>query len=151
VVFRVGYDLGGVVIGNLQPGGTGAEVPDAIDVICENVDTFGRQNNFIISKVKDSTDTEIWLAKNDFISRTNFDPQNIFFCRYREDKARIADTLEGGPLDCFLDDRADVLRYMTGTRLRCLLEIQPKVWLVPTAGMRRVPNWNAFRELCKHR
>lgn len=148
MVFRIGYDLGGVVIDSLQPGGKGVEIPGALQTITQNVQKFGAENNFIISKVKDSTDTEIWLEQHSFFSRTGFDPANLIFCRYRPEKAAIANNLPGGPLTCFLDDRADVLHHMTGTRIRCLFEPSPKVWVVRTCAMQRVPNWRTFRELC---
>ena len=148
MTFRVGYDIGGVIIDDLKNGGT--EVPGAFDTIAKLVNKFGADNNFIISKAaKEPTATRSWLLTNNFYGRTGFDPENLLFCHERHEKAGLAHKLG---LDCFMSDRADVLRPMIDTRLKCLFEIKgPQTWLVPTSGMRRIASWDAFWELCGKR
>jgi hypothetical protein len=121
-VRRIGLDVGGVIIDAINNDSTDTAfrsdnfmattpVKGAREAVKTLVETFGRENIFVVSKCGEVTEgkTKLWLKGTDFYSFTGFDPANLFFCRERADKAPIAAKLQ---LTDFVDDRADVLAYM---------------------------------------
>jgi len=136
VTRRIGLDFGGVITDSQANDGTDTAfrtdnfmattaVIGTYTAVKILVSVFGRDNLFIISKCGEITEAKSikWLRGNGFYEATDFDPSNVFFCRERADKAPIAADLG---LTDFVDDRADVLGYMTTVRLRWLFGPQPE-------------------------
>jgi hypothetical protein len=140
---RIGLDVGGVII---RFHGHGARkglrrllfflrakpIPGAFHAIRTLVEEYGADNIVIISKVKTTWETRLWLRCHRFYDRTGFQRQNLHFCRERHEKGAIADHLPGGPLTHFVDDRADVLCHMPNVGTRYLFGRQKKVGSAPT-------------------
>lgn len=149
---RIGLDVGGVIIDRIKNDNTDTSfrsdnflrttaVPGAFEAIRAITSAFGPQNVFIISKVKSDAKTRLWLGHNSFYERTRFRPENLRFCRERYEKGPIADSLPGGPLTHFADDRADVLRHMPHVGTRYLFGPQEQPELVSTDGLVPVLTW----------
>lgn len=114
---RLGIDIGGVI----RAKATGPQsveeylvarpLTDVTRVITAFVDIFGSENIFIISRCPEyAEDTMVqWLDKQNFFTSIGFKRSNVYFCRERADKARIANQLK---LTHFIDDRIDVLDAM---------------------------------------
>jgi len=121
---KIGLDVGGVIItsGTSNRGDTSFDkgqhlnkpaVRGAVEAVQHLVEAYGVARVFIISKCGEATEakTREWLWHHSFYSKTGFDPDNLNFCRTREAKTPIAVGLE---LTHFVDDRSDVLGYMSG-------------------------------------
>ncbi len=54
-----------------------------------------------------------WLAHHNFYERTGVDPGRVHFCRTRPEKAPICTTQK---ITHFVDDRLDVLEYLSDVR-----------------------------------
>lgn len=124
---RLGLDIGRVIIGPPDSGGradtsflNGDEqaalstppMPGAFDAIARLVQAYqGRV--WLVSKAgpRIAGRTERWLAHWHFFELTGLPPQQLRFCRRREDKAPICAELG---LEAFVDDRADVLSHLRG-------------------------------------
>jgi len=128
-VNALGVDIGGVII---QPADDDedtsffgdqylrtAPVPGVFDALATLVDDVFGDEVHLVSKCGEATErrTREWLAYHDFFSRTGIAPDHLYFCRQRPDKARIAMSLG---LTQFIDDRLEVLGYMTSVRHRYL-------------------------------
>lgn len=113
---RIGMDIGGVIRGKATERQSVEEylvvnpLSDATKVIKALVDKFGSKNIFIISRCPEYAEDVIllWLDKKIF-TNIGFKRSNVYFCRERADKARIAQRLK---LSHFIDDRIDVLDAM---------------------------------------
>ena len=153
---RLGIDVGGVLT---RKGGkadtflfgpnylNAPAVDGAIDAVIELAQSPPfKGNTFIISKCGHKVEcrTRDWLkAKNIdlYIPETNW-----HFCKKRHEKAPIAEDLG---LTHFVDDRLEVLSYMTSVKKRFLFqpeadEIEPRKHMLPQVQI--VENW---RELLK--
>lgn len=124
---RLGLDIGRVIIGPPAGGGRpdtrfldGDEqaalatppMPGAFDAIARLVQAYqGRV--WLVSKAgpRIAGRTQRWLAHWHFFELTGLPPQQLRFCRRREDKAPICAELG---LEAFVDDRADVLSHLRG-------------------------------------
>ncbi|HJP81819.1 MAG TPA: hypothetical protein VJ841_05475 [Candidatus Saccharimonadales bacterium] len=148
---RIGLDVGGVIIDALANDGTDTDlrgdnfmkttaVPGAYDAARYLVGKYGRDNVGIISKCGEIIErkTRLWLLGNDFYVYTGFDPANLRFCRTRAEKAPIA--REMGLTD-YVDDHADVLRYMQGIVDGRFLFGPQRDPLQNTSGLIVVKNW----------
>lgn len=118
--FRIGIDIGGVIIAQdtddpdlffTEAFLRAKPFPDSFEVIQALVQRFGRENVFILSKCGESVQKKSreWLADKNFFEFTGLDPQNLYFCLERYEKAGIAEQLG---LTVFIDDRYTVLKYM---------------------------------------
>lgn len=149
---RIGIDVGGVIIDKANDGtdtsfidGDFAKttaVPGTFGAIAAIVTRFGAENVFIISKCGTAIQqkTLIWLGDKErgFYTQTGFLPQNIRFCKKRNQKAGIAQRLG---ITCFIDDREDVLGYMDGiVPLRCLFGPQKEP--VTLTGLTLTATWS---------
>ncbi len=67
---------------------------------------------YVISKcgAKIQARTLAWMEYHGFHDKTGITPDRVFFVRKRPQKAPLAKSLE---LDAFIDDRQDVLDYMS--------------------------------------
>lgn len=151
---RIGVDVGGVIIDRIKNDNTDTSfrsdnflrttaVPGAFEAIRAMTNAFGSENVFIISKVKTDTKTRLWLGHHSFYERARFRPENLRFCRERYEKGPIADSLPGGPLTHFVDDRADVLHDMPHVGTRYLFGPQDQPELAPTHDLVPVLTWAA--------
>lgn len=117
----VGVDIGRVLIAGDGPDSTFLGVPlemamaarsvdgafEAVTVLVQRHD--GRVH--LVSKCGPGVEkkTRAWLEHHGFYARTGLAPTQVWFCRERPEKARIAARLG---LTAFVDDRLDVLSAM---------------------------------------
>jgi hypothetical protein len=115
-------------------------VEDAFVAVEILVDTFGKENVFIISKCGEVIEdkTRKWLVGNDLYPRTGFDLANLYFCRTRAEKAPLAEELG---LTDYIDDHADVLQYMKGIVERRYLFGPQRDETQDTTGLILVEAW----------
>ena len=114
--YRIGIDVGGVLrnrVGSDDLTIYLADQPfrDAFEVTKWIIQTFGRENVFIVSRCSKPRERAItlWLEKHGFFDDGMMERHHVFFCRERADKAPIVKKLG---IDCFIDDRAEVLEPM---------------------------------------
>jgi len=71
-------------------------------------------NIFLISKCTLWAQEKIlaWLKDNDFYTKTDVKPENVFFCRERHEKDKIC---KDNNITYFIDDRLEVLSHMVET------------------------------------
>lgn len=132
---RLGVDIGGVLIDRINDDTDTSffgdnflrttAVPGAIDAIRQLSDRRFGGHIHLVSKCGPRVEQKSrdWLAHHDFFRATGVDPAHLHFCRQRQEKAPICETLE---LTHFIDDRLEVLGY---------LESVPNLYLFhPTAG-----------------
>lgn len=127
--FRVGIDIGGVIIGKVNDesdtsffGDNFLEttaVPGSFEGISRLIDAHAEV--FLVSKCGEKVQerTLQWLNYHGFFNQTGVDPENAHFCKQRHEKAGICEKLG---LTHFADDRLEVLSY--------LLEIVPNLYLI---------------------
>jgi hypothetical protein len=121
VTERLGVDIGGVLIDRVNDDTDTSffgdnylhttAVPGAFDAIKQLSDRrFGSQIH-LVSKCGPRVEQKSrdWLAHHDFFRTTGVNPANLHFCRRRQDKAPISETLG---LTHFIDDRLEVLGYL---------------------------------------
>ena len=140
VIIRIGIDVGGVIIDRIKNDGADTSFIDgdfmrttavegAFETIRMIVRRLGAENVFIISKCGPAIQekTLLWLTGQQFYKSTGFLAENIHFCLKRPEKGPIA---AGLGLTHFIDDRADVLEFMTEVPIRYLFGPQDE----PYAG-----------------
>jgi hypothetical protein len=76
-----------------------------------------------------------WLARQRFFETTSIAPEHLHFCRDRRDKAPICKRIG---IQCFVDDRGDVLEAMRGIVAHRLLF---GAHAAPRADVTPVPTW----------
>lgn len=88
------------------------EVPHALDALARLVPHLAGRV-WLVSKCgpRIQRRTLAWLSAIRFHERTGIPPNHVHFCRERKDKAPICARLG---IDCFVDDRGDVLAAMDG-------------------------------------
>lgn len=93
-------------------------VEDALTTIQKITPWF--EDVWIVSKCSEASEVLIpqWLKRQNFYEITGIKPQNIRFCRERADKAVICKELG---IDCFIDDRMEVLSHMKNMDLKFAL------------------------------
>lgn len=98
-------------------------VEDALTTIQKITPWF--EDVWIVSKCSEASEVLIpqWLKQQNFYEITGIKPQNIRFCRERADKAVICKELE---IDCFIDDRREVLSHMKDVRIKIALDAKDK-------------------------
>ena len=151
---RLGVDIGGVLIDRINDDTDTSfysdnylkttAVPGAFDALRQLSERrFGSQIH-LVSKCGPRVEQKSreWLDHHDFFRKTRVDPMNIHFCRQRQEKAPICETLG---LTHFIDDRLEVLGYLKSV---------PNLYLFhPTSGevekhaqhldrVNRVENWD---------
>lgn len=150
----LGIDVGGVIIDDSDgifrgPDFLNAKPMDgAFEAIETIVDELSPEQVCIISKVRSDTKIRWWLDKKDFYSRTGIAEQNVRFCRYRHEKAGIAQDILAQPLTHFVDNRAEVLGHMVETPERYLFGPQPELHQqpVPIDEFTLTATWQAVLE-----
>lgn len=121
---RIGIDVGGVIIDRVKNDHTDTSffsdnylatsaVPGAFNSIARLIRYFGAENVFIISKCGEVVEnkTRHWLEHHGFYATTGFLPENVRFCRTRQEKLPLCRQLG---ITSMIDDRLEVLGYMIG-------------------------------------
>ena len=131
---KMGIDVGGVIMDKTNDetdtsffSGNYLEsraTKDCFAAIRRLVNRFGDGNVVIISKCGESTQKKTleWFKHHDFYNLTGMYENDVHFCRKREEKAPIAEKLH---LTHFVDDRLEVLSYMTSVPHRFLFQPTP--------------------------
>ena len=131
----IGVDVGGVIIDRVNDGTDTSffsdnylkttAVPGALDTLTRLVkERFGDQV-FIVSKCGKRTEEKTlhWFRHNRFFEQTGISQHNVRFCRTREGKAPICNELG---ITHFVDDRLEVLSYLTMVPHQFLFQADPK-------------------------
>lgn len=93
-------------------------MPDSFRVIKDLVEKV--QSVYIVSRVSDEQSMRAykWFQKFEFFEKTGLTPNKVFFCYERWDKGPICNRLN---VTHFIDDRPEVMRYITIPLSRKLL------------------------------
>ncbi len=115
---NIGIDLGYTIKGVRSDGHSDRIAPDSFRVISELVKRG--DNVFIISKVTSEQKgrAEIWLKNVDFFNQTGVNPQNVYFCFDRRDKALFVKALD---IQIMIDDRAEVMVHLSPLVVKFLI------------------------------
>lgn len=154
---RIGIDIGRVLIGPVVGGradtsflGSSLEqavrTPPAPGAFALVHDLWERTRGqvWLVSKCGPGVQakTLAWLEHQGFHARTGMERSHVRFCRKRPDKAQHAHELG---LDCFLDDRVDVLRHLRPVVGQLLLfgeqERRAPDWTTPLLDWVEVRAW----------
>ncbi|MDH5179593.1 MAG: hypothetical protein OEZ39_17040 [Gammaproteobacteria bacterium] len=149
---RIGIDIGKVIMspvaggksdttflsGDLKQAMATPPSPGAFEGVARLVETFGRQNVWLVSKAGPGVQrkTWFWLEHHDFYARTGLKPAHVRFCLRRDEKAGHCEALG---INYFIDDRLDVLDYIKHcVEHRYLFGEQPNLditpdWVTPVA------------------
>ncbi|MDG4780503.1 hypothetical protein O7614_12705 [Micromonospora sp. WMMD961] len=156
---RLGVDIGGVII---EPADEDADtsffgahylrtpvVDGAFDALAALGPDFDEVH--LVSKCGEATErrTREWLAHHDFAERTGIPVERLHFCRTRPDKAPIAERLG---LTHFVDDKLEVLGYLTSVPHRFLFRPRPAEVAARTALLplvHRVESWPELTPLLR--
>jgi hypothetical protein len=115
---NIGIDLGYTIKGVRSDGHSNRIAPDSFRVI----EDFIKRGDevFIISKVtsEQKERAETWLKNVDFFNKTGVNPQNLYFCFDRRDKALFAKALG---IQIMIDDRAEVMANLLPTVVKFLI------------------------------
>lgn len=124
---KLGVDVGGVIISRANDGADTSFFSDGYLQTPQSRDCFWvlrelsqRWDIFVVSKCGSKTQarTLAWFDHYDFYGETGIRQSNVHFCRKRSEKAPICQTLG---LEAFIDDRLEVLAYMSGVVGRRIL------------------------------
>jgi hypothetical protein len=125
----LGVDIGGVLIERVADNTDTSffsdrfldtpSVPEAFETLSRLSRARFGENIHLVSKCGPRTEekTKLWLAHHRFAEITGIPPERVHFCRARQDKAPIC---EGLGITHFVDDRLEVLGYLTTVRRRYL-------------------------------
>jgi len=115
---NIGIDLGWTIKGVRSDGHSDRIAPDSFRVISELVKRG--DNVFIISKVTSEQKfrAEKWLTDVDFFNKTGVNPQNLYFCFDRRDKALFVKALG---IQIMIDDRAEVMAHISPLVVKFLI------------------------------
>ncbi len=155
----LGIDVGGVIIDRIANDKSdtaffGANylattaVPNAFEAIAQLVSKrFGSARTFIVSKCGRNIQhrTLEWLEHHNFFKLTGMQAENIRFCYQRHEKAPICHELG---ITHFIDDRAEVLGYLTTVPHRFLFGSNPQernryAKLIRSGFVTPVADWRA--------
>lgn len=115
-VFRIGFDLSGVVV-NTHPFGPDSRPPyhfcppmeHALEAIRSAVDVYGVDSVFIITRASwpgRKGEIRRWLRRWFFFEATGLKPENLIFCQKRQSKGRICRLMR---ISCFVDNHYEAL------------------------------------------
>jgi hypothetical protein len=116
---KLGIDVGGVISSAMNDHGHGdaflnsPPIDGAVETIRDLVGWFGPEHVFLVSKCGFAMQykTRRWLAAQNFYQHTGVEPDHVYFCLERKEKAGIARVLS---LTHFIDDRLEILGYLRG-------------------------------------
>jgi hypothetical protein len=86
---------------------------------------FSTRFVYLVSKCGENVERKTleWLKHHDFYELTEVPASNVRFCRQRKDKAAICEELG---VSYFVDDRLEVLSYLTSVSNLFLFNPEPK-------------------------
>jgi hypothetical protein len=125
----LGVDIGGVLIDRIVDNADTSffsdrfletpPVPDAFETLARLSRARFGESIHLVSRCGPRTEekTKLWLADRRFAEITGIPPERVHFCRARQDKAPICARLG---VTHFVDDRLEVLGYLTRVRRRYL-------------------------------
>jgi hypothetical protein len=136
---RLGVDIGNVIINNqlidcndqafyVNHYSQVPPIKDAFEVLKKINNRQLNNRIYLVSRCPEYAEAIIlkWLRENNFYDKTGIDINNIYFCRERKEKAVICERLK---ITHFVDDRYEVLSYMTETNKHLYL-FQPNKYEV---------------------
>lgn len=129
----IGIDIGGVIIDRTNDKtdtsffGPNYLASSAVDGVFNAIRALTQAGwtVYLVSKCGENVETKTleWLKHHDFYALTKVPAQNIRFCRQRRDKAPICEELG---ISYFVDDRLEVLSYLTSVSNLFLFHPEPK-------------------------
>lgn len=150
----LGVDIGGVIISRSNDksdtsffGGNflnSVAVDRVFESIARCVDAG--YNTYLVSKCGEEVQrkTLLWLSHHNFYDCTGVSPNSVRFCRTRPEKAQICDELG---VTHFVDDRLEVLSYLTNVANLYLFDGQPKEMRKFAEMLPKVHQTNSWSEL----
>ena len=145
----LGIDLGGTIVDRLEDGSR-PQIPKAFENIRLLREKIFGDNVYIVSRIMKWEDKERlmgWLNNNNFFELTGVLTQNLNFCLLREEKAPICERLG---ITHFVDDRPEVLSYMTSVPHRFLIrgiEEDYQRFKDQLKGVIRVNSWDEISRI----
>lgn len=152
----LGIDIGGVIITPARTAGDTSffssdylatpPMPDAFDVIAALSRTRFVENVHLVSKCGPGVEakTRAWLVHHRFHGITGVPEERLHFCRSRADKAPICARLG---VTHFIDDRLEVLGYLTSVPHRYLFQPDAKEMARHAAHLPDVKIVHCWRDL----
>ena len=139
----LGIDFG-QTIESKNASGEKVENPRAMEVVARCVKHCKRV--YVISKVNPKQMFEVaeWMYKNDFFQKTGLPIENVRFCADRHGKGPIANGLG---INCFIDDRPEVMSHMPRNVYKMLFQPIPEE--VKQFGQEHVLIVNSWNEIEK--
>jgi len=115
---NIGVDLGWTIKGVRMTGDRNKIAPDSFRVLKRLIDRGDKI--FIISKVNSEQKerAEKWLKDVRFFEETGINPDNLYFCFEKRDKAMFVKSLD---IDVMIDDRAEVMKHLPTKVLKFLI------------------------------
>lgn len=132
---KLGIDIGGVIIDRKKNDSSDTSlfgpnylnafaVEGAFDTIKILHERFAGEV-YVVSKCGANIERKSreWLVHNGFTATTGVKMENVHFCRRRSDKAPICEKLG---ITHFIDDKLEVLSYLTSVKNRYLFDPNPQ-------------------------
>ena len=158
---KLGIDMGGVITcGTREDADTffkgnhleNPRNPNSFRIIERLVkERFGSSGTYIVSTCGEEVQRKSteWLHHNNFFSKTGMISENIYFCRTREAKAPICQSLG---ITHFIDDRLQVLGYLHNAGVQNLYLFSPSEEEIRKYGSNlnyttRVSDWEELAEI----
>jgi len=152
--YIIGVDIGGVLIDRVADGSDTSffsanylltpEVQGAFDALRK----FNHQGYrvHLVSKCGSNTERKTleWLQNRGFYAKTGVRPSDVHFCRKRNEKAGICTSLG---VTHFVDDRLEVLSYLTDVPSRYLLNSVPEEVAKYSFHLPRVKKVDSWSEI----
>ena len=115
---NIGIDLGWTIKGVRADNDKHKTAPNSFRIIRALVNRG--DTVFIISKVtsEQKERAEQWLSDTDFFNQTGVNPQNVYFCFDRRDKALFVKALD---IQIMIDDRAEVMAHLSPLVVKFLI------------------------------
>lgn len=152
----LGIDFGGVLIirgtygiktslrtGNYQ---IARKMPEAFESIRRLMEGKFGKRGYIISRCGKGAEQEIldWLEHHNFFETTGISRSHVYFCRERHEKAAICEKLG---ITHMIDDRLEVLSYLTTVRVRYLFQGRAEENLGYEKHLKKVRQVSSWREI----
>lgn len=119
MIFRktLGIDLGNTIVGSRERNDRYYVEPRCFEIINKLEKIY---DIYIISKVNSEQRERSlkWLQESNFFIKTGVNPNNLFYCFERKDKAIFSKALN---IDIFIDDRCQVMQYLDDRILKLLI------------------------------
>lgn len=153
---KLGVDIGGVIIDRANDGTDTSffsenylkttAVIDAFVVLKKLVEIRFGEEVYLVSKCGKNVagKTLRWFDHHDFYTLTGIQKDHVHFCRERYQKAGICEELD---ITHFIDDKLEVLSYLTSVRSLYLFQPVPTEVQRFTRFLDRVTQVNSWEEV----